>query len=482
MFKSLTALLIAILIMYVCISISYYINFNEDIKFFSNLYYCFQNSFKILDFSFIIDIYYNNIYSYSSIQNVKNTYNINALKSNFFSYNNYTYVFKIIYVIYIMTFLIGLYCVSISIIIVLFEFSNNKELKYQNFKYNITSKFDKINSDIDIIIENFVNKRSNKSKHNQQSNNKIYPQILWLDVNYKLNNNSEFFFLKVVSKFYSNNNFNILHFTSSNQIVNYLSFIFSIKPKFQFINTTKRFILIIQINNLKDDISKLDIIINFINYSNCKIKTIFYFSDIFLSINNKTSNNKATKYDKLNLQNACKYEVLLCHDENELENQVKGFISYNLNNLLDENESNDESITTIDYIKKNSKFNSPIRKNNSTIINECNNITDVDNSNKNRYVGVKSLEIKNNNKIAHRNSCFNNNFLINFKNSITSNDNNSKISKKKRLTFNKKSDNKLLLNEHERKKLINSGNKINNILTNYNNKIEEADSEEDSSK
>lgn len=242
---------------------------------------------------------------------------------------NYSLLFNIRLVIFsVLSYSVLLiFILLITTLIVLFKFSLIKEIKYNNTFSDIDEAFLSVELAISKIYEKI---NENKIMKTYKQINRITPQVLWL--NTIKNTNSYYFYSKIASKFFHKSNLNVLHFENTKQIIAYLKYIFVIKPHFQFKYSEKRFIIIIHLDKVTNNVDLFDDLINYINYSKSKINIVFYLE-----------NYKISNFEKLNLLNACSTEISFCSNEGEIDNKIMSFHDLSEKfNEISEDEVSDE--------------------------------------------------------------------------------------------------------------------------------------------
>ena len=238
--------------------------------------------------------------------------------------------FYYIYLIFISLILILSITIIISSISILFSKSSIEEIRFMT--NNANSKVKTKISLIENQIEELIHKHSLKELSKLVKKNKtIHPQILWL--NACNDSNSNYFYSKFLVKNQNRENFNLVYFTSSNQVISYLKYIFAIKPRFQFRRTHKRFLIVIVFNNCKDDIDYIEDLINFVNYSTAKINVVFY-----------KLTGKINQFERLNLTNACNFKTSICASDSEIESEINTFIGKSFVDSEDEAEEEESKI------------------------------------------------------------------------------------------------------------------------------------------
>jgi hypothetical protein len=210
-------------------------------------------------------------------------------------------------------------------------------------------------------LENKYDKYFDKSHQAITNDNDDYKQILWLSLSDQ----------KDLREFETQTN-KILLFSSTNQIISFLKYIFAIKPKMQFRVLDKKFLMIIHLKTNEDDRNffkdvdenQIDILLDWLNFAGCKIPIYIYsenklhknvrmnieanyWSVVFINtkreINHMILNKKEQKFDKrqsLNLRSSINSQsdvsVRLQKRSSVTENLFKNISVNKRNSLLDD--------------------------------------------------------------------------------------------------------------------------------------------------
>jgi hypothetical protein len=220
-----------------------------------------------------------------------------------------------IYILYNIVFLVSLvflFLLTVATYIYMFKKAANIEIAKEN---------NEVMSKLNELDEN-INKLSDK-KEDQLNDSDEHRQTIWLcltesnELYKELNENKE-------KEGNNNNGGDNIHnnnkkllFTTANQIISFLKYLFAIKPKMQFKSLDQKFTIVIELytdinikNFLKEgDLEQIDILFDWLNFAGCKIPAIMY------------SENKLDKYLRMNL-NTNYWNVTFLNTKKELNSYL----------------------------------------------------------------------------------------------------------------------------------------------------------------